>query len=348
MSARSLAVFTGSQNESTAIRARQVTGLSSADVLTFARQSDDYLFPFAAGDIGALYTPLPPSRFDAIVVEQSCELFAGTTTVDWLAHMVNSLTLGGRIFLSSLKPDQGAKLARAEPSASLASLGLAPSLEGAWVVASRPPGWEAPKVNSVLGAYLQGRGDFVMNAVLGGAVRRAAASRLEWFLGGGTLADPDAPLNLARYDREDLIRIVERCRAGEIQQGDVEEGVERRDIDAVAFKESAGRLAAHMKSWQTYVMYGTAYKAASITPVLRREFGNRPIKFLEHGGYAGSLSMQLLADLPSMQKLGVVRSTLRCCPTLNCSSNACRVRFQTGSVSLLRALRIMRTSLTST
>lgn len=302
MSDGTIAVFAGSQNEATALRAREITGLGSADVLTFSRQSNDYTFPFAAKDVGALYSPLPRGRFDAIVVEQSCELFPGNTTIDWLAHMINSLVLGGRIFLSLLEPDQGAKLGRVDPSVSLTSLGMTPSMEGAWVVATKPSGWEAPRVNSVLGAYLQGRGDFVMNAFLGDAVRGTAPSRLGWFMGGNTLVNPDAPLDLARYDRKDLIRVVERCRAGEIQQGEVEEGIVRRAVDAVGSKESAGRLAAHMRSWQNYMMYGTAYKAASIASVLRREFGDQPIKFLEHGGYAGALSMQLLADLPSVQE----------------------------------------------
>ena len=297
-----VATFSIAPNDGTVDQARAVTGLAEADVLMFARQSNEYSFPLAPGDVGALSTPLPQNRFEAIVVERTCELFAGTTSVDWIAHMVDSLTVNGRLFLSAFTPDEAAKLGRIEPTAALSLLGLAPSHEGQWLVAAKPNGWEAPAVGSVLGAFLQGRGDFVMNAVLGHSVRGAAANRLDWFMGDNTLVDPFAPLNLARYDREDLIRIVERCRAGEIKRGDVEPGLDRPSVAVAGFNESAGRLAAHMRSWQNYVMYGTAYKAATIAPVLRREFSGQPIKFLEHGGYAGSLSMQLLADLPSIQE----------------------------------------------
>ncbi|MDB4103524.1 hypothetical protein N9549_05590, partial [Acidimicrobiales bacterium] len=98
-------------------QARAVTGLAEADVLMFARQSNEYSFPLAPGDVGALSTPLPQNRFDAIVVERTCELFAGTTSVDWIAHMVDSLTVNGRLFLSAFTPDEAAKLGRIEPTA---------------------------------------------------------------------------------------------------------------------------------------------------------------------------------------------------------------------------------------
>ena len=175
MSARSLAVFTGSQNESTAIRAVRSRALARPMCLA-ARQSDDYLFPFAAGDIGALYTLCRPVGLMPLSLSRVVNCSLGLQPLTG-AHMVNSLTLGGRIFLSSLKPTRSeACQGRAFRFASLSRVGAEPGRGvGGCFETTRVGG---AKSQSVLGAYLQG-GDFVMNAVLGGAVagqRRVASS----------------------------------------------------------------------------------------------------------------------------------------------------------------------------
>lgn len=304
MDTTAIAVFSGLPRltPEVADRARSLFSLPHAEVFFFSRHSNNYALPLRAEDIGALYSSLPKDRFNGVMVDTTCELFSGRMSIDWISHLVEALVEEGIVALPNVAGGQADLAGRADPSEVLTALGLRPEIERSWVLARRGSDWIKPTVSSVLGAFLCRRGEFIMNSVFGGTVRHAETTRLNWLIGADTIANPSQQRDLSRYDRDDLIRIVELCRSDGSSLDEGLSTVKRKTIEASSFTLGVSRLEANIRSWQNYLMYGTAYKAATIASVLRREFGTQPIRFLEHGGYTGLLSMQLLMDVPSVEQ----------------------------------------------
>lgn len=273
----------------------------------FSNKSRDPLYPASSDDIGSAFQPLKRCLFEKIVIHASCDFFSSTMTLDWLANIVNSARQGAEIYLPRLDDGSARERNRITSSALTALLGEPVSQNGPWSIYRRPQ--DDLLVNhSVLGAFLQARGEFVLNALLGGALNNTSPERLLGMFAPILAPDAPPPKVIKRLPRPESVDIVNRVRAGELGDGRLAQQPAYTDPAPWNFTENATKFARHLNSWQGYLIPGTYYKAATIARIIEDHFGSdSPVSFLEHGGYAGTVSLQLLLE----DRINV--SYARCC-----------------------------------
>lgn len=273
--------------------------------ICFSARSREYLFPLGKDQTGSAFCPLPPRILDGIVIDSTFELFRTTMSEDWLVSITGALKPNKPLFLSKRMLDLAVEANRLPLERIVALLGTPQDDKGEWLQFRRPHQLPSHPL-SVLGAYHQARGDFVLNAIFGGSISGAAPDRLAAFL--GTIADEVPTTEPLRLPRQEIVRIVKGTRESKFGPSNPASDVRPPRRTVWSFKEDAERITAHTNSWSNYLLPGTFYKASALASVIRQLFDtSRPLSFLEHGGYAGLLSMQLLAE----RDLNIQRAT--CC-----------------------------------
>jgi len=292
-----LGFFFNATSLTPALKARVAPFLDDGEHLyAFSNKSRNALFPLKDDAVGSAFQPLKRGIFDSVVVDSGCDFFASTFTLDWLANIANSLKLGGTIRLPKLFPDVASAKNQIAEASICDLLGAPRAEEKDWLVFDRTENDLAIN-RSIFGGFLQARGEFVLNAVFGGATNEADLDRAKEFFAPILAPDAPAPRAHLRLPRAKIVEIVERTRAGELGSGVVADIAEVAPPAPWSLTDSAAQLQSHLNSWQNYLMQGTYYKAATLARIIEDHFGpDRPVSFLEHGGYAGTLSLQLLLE----------------------------------------------------
>jgi SAM-dependent methyltransferase len=271
-----------------------------------SKRARNAVFDYVPGSAYNLFFPLQRAAYQTVFVHGSVELFESGTSLDFLARAMNAVSREGRLYLDAAALAMHAGSGCLTEAMALELLGPPDETVGEfWTYKGRPE--RLPEDRSILGWYYNQRGTIVETNVTGGLISgKSVALATSLF---GDLAYPGATMEttLKRLPRQVINDIARQVRDGTLSP---EQTAAVPPPDNVAYTwdwESHGKkFRQYQESWESYLIPGSIYKAASIASMIRRLYpGRRDLSFLEHGGNAGVLTAQLLLDLQDSLALGV-------------------------------------------